>query len=363
MAKNYSKLPGAIFLAKKNKIEPYNPDTSIYILLGHSSDQNRNNSNSESDLDIINMPTNCTYATNTQCGDNSQNGLMASCLFSEANPLLKDPLTNFNELKKYDILKSNTTTVPLVLGVHSLLAASDYMKKYVNTVYTFGLGSEMKTGLFRIGTNIATKVIDPETNKEICISTTIPDAKDYLRSDKFKQDTDNVKQKAIRELYLNLFQDSIYPTIDDIKSILPPNFPTLQAPTAPWYTHMNSYHGEFIKIINNNFKVDQSTLFKYFPGIFYNMSCRGLSANHSGKYELSLNPQDQGKKFTKGWLRRNESQAGRNEQARVSPPASNPASLAPSSGTSSPAPGTPGGGYRRKTRKSKRKYRKRTARK
>jgi hypothetical protein len=66
---------------------------------------------------------------------------------------------------------------------------------------------------------------------------------------------DTVTDKDIDYLYEN----SLYPTIYQIKNI---------------FNLTNLNYKDFSSYIRTTFDVDQKTLFQYFPGIYYNFSCR-----------------------------------------------------------------------------------------
>ena len=51
--------PGSKILEERNVITPYNPDTSVYFMIGHSCDMIN---------DIRPVPENCVYVTKAMCG-------------------------------------------------------------------------------------------------------------------------------------------------------------------------------------------------------------------------------------------------------------------------------------------------------
>ena len=196
---------------------------NVYYMASHACDQN----------ELIDVPKDCVYVTLGTCGlsvlarTTEQEEFIK--MFHNNNELLHDPVKHIEALQYR--FGSN-------LHIHYPGAKDIRMRKYVNNLYscffnTVTLGgrsdpSARKSGLHSIGTYRTTKYI------------------------KFN---DTITDEVIDYLY----KESLYPTTQQIK-----------------YNHSlsNESYADFESKMFTIFKVDQKTLFKYFPGVYYNFSCR-----------------------------------------------------------------------------------------
>lgn len=243
-----SHLNGNIFLEKLAAINPFNPDTSIYVMLAHGCDLDRNE-------EVV--PPNCMYVHEVECGLLSQDHWMnLRCLFTEQNKILRDPI-------KYRI----------DLGLKGIKFTIDSPgQTYVNNRFSPYLISNMGifSGLHRIGQPISNEVFDEDTKENTCVKYSIKDD-DGLPND--SADT------ALR-FYHELYRHSLFPTKQDVIDVtthenLIQSFREIYS--RPDLTPGNKKAetaNHFDKLIIKYFKVDIKTLFKYFPGIYYSISCR-----------------------------------------------------------------------------------------
>jgi hypothetical protein len=327
-------LLGKTILYQRNIIKEYNADTSIYYVGGHGGEFHP--------IQELPVPENCTYVTTALCGDYSSTftfGDHILCAFSRQDEGIKKPIENYNKLKSQFNSKGNNL---MVTQIHvKSRNAVEKMTTYTNQRYLLFISPEQKNGIIPFGKEIAT--LDASGNCGM-ISPTPVSFIDYLESPEYNVLTAEQKKDSIREYYLNSYSDSIFPTLEDISTKLG-EFPEISDADKPYQIKIK-LDAAFKDIIRDNFRVDQQTLFKYFPGIFYNLSCRGFTnADPNVEYQLKNHLDNDNAHHANARLRRTKSEAGDLEQSKVSPPV------------------RAGGGYRKKTRKLKRRYRKRTARK
>jgi len=203
------------------------------------------------------VPKGCVYVTFAECSiesniDNTYFKFLK--MFSNNDILLKDPIQNLEKLQKI-FGKS--------LHIHYPEAKDTNMRKYFNNIYpTYFVWdngkdgcSALKSGLYSIGTNI------------------IITGEDTLENDggKHKKLPSYIKLNNIEYLY----KDSLYPTVEDLIKI----------------KHIDADDEidclKFEQFIDD-FKIDQNTLFKYFPGIHYNFACRSDCKNKDMPSEKHL---------------------------------------------------------------------------
>jgi len=199
----------------------------IFYMGGHGCDT----------AETLPVPSGCVYVTIAECGKVAyinENRKKFIEMFSSNNDLLKNPIQNFIELRK--IFGPN-------LHIHYPEAENEYMQTYTNNIYHPVLGWDkkeqqtiLKSGLYSIGTDL-------------------------------EEDYQIINGKMTDEQVKYLYKDSIYPSyyqIHDVQKIKDLSF------------------GDFKLEMNRLYKIDQSTLFKYFPGIHYNFACRSpCDANES----------------------------------------------------------------------------------
>jgi hypothetical protein len=217
---------------KRRRLTPNN----IYYMRSHGCDSS----------DLEDVPPNCVYVTLAQCGEkiDSNNAYRSvfEKLFRENDDLLKDPVKNKAVL---------THLFGVTLHIKYPNAKDPEMRKYVNSAYTCFLGFNddgktfaKKSGLYSIGSNPS--ILFDE-------STQVNPGDIY-----YVLNNGEVTMKNVRFLY----EDSLYPTPNDFIS----QEKRVQYESVPF--------SEFHKDVTNTFSIDQKTLFKYFPGVHYNFSCR-----------------------------------------------------------------------------------------
>ena len=270
------------YLSLKNKIiggenvplkyrypEPRKSD--IYYMGSHGCD-------TDEELDV---PKGCVYVTFAECSlSNYINDSYSKFLemFSKNDILLKDPINNLEKLQKI-FGKS--------LHIHYPEAKDRQMQKYFNNMYDTLLGWDdkidgcyaLKSGLYSIGTNVMITGEDTITRPS--------------NSVKFKKLSGIVKETDINYLY----KDSLYPTLEDLEIY------RVRSANYPYFTEYES----------QIFKVDQKTLFEYFPGIHYNLACRvDCKNNHkpSLKHLLRRQESNSGDLVERGFLPYDEKREG-----------------------------------------------------
>jgi len=223
---------------KRRRLTPNN----IYYFRSHGCDSG----------DLEDVPPNCVYVTLAQCGEtiksNNAYRSVFEKLFRENDDLLKDPITNKAVL---------THLFGVTLHIKYPNAKNPEMRKYVNSAYTCFLGFNedgetfaKKSGLYSIGSNPSI-LIDESTKVN-------PGDIYYVLNN------GEVTMKDVRFLY----KDSLYPTPDDFIS------------EETIVHNENVSFSDFQKDVINTFVIDQKTLFKYFPGVHYNFSCRSDCRDH-----------------------------------------------------------------------------------
>jgi len=216
--------------AEENTLQLLNPkiqEHNVYYMASHSCDTN----------ELLDIPEGCVYVTLGICGklvwdDKKQTDFIK--MFYDNSPLLNDPVTNIEDLQK--IFGSD-------LHIHYAEAKDYRMRKYVNSSFTCFLNREVKTNYFAKKSGLYSNGT-------------------YTTSSFYKLN-DTITDKDIDYLYKN----SLYPTIDQIKN---------------FYKLTNLNYEDFSSQIQTVFNVDQKTLFHYFPGIYYNFSCRSDCNDSTG---------------------------------------------------------------------------------
>jgi hypothetical protein len=243
-----SHLNGNIFLEKLAAISPFNPDRSIYVMLCHGCDLDRNEAV---------VPPNCSYVHEVECGlEGYDQWTNLRCLFTEQSKILKDPIKYRRELEekgiKFTIDRQGET--------------------YVNNRFSPYLVSNLGffSGLHRIGQPISNEIKNEETKEKICVNYSIRDDEGFP----------NDSADAALRYYHELYRHSLFPTKQDVIDVtthenLIECFREIysQLELKP-YQKMTSTADHFDKLMIKYFKVDIKTLFKYFPGIYYSISCR-----------------------------------------------------------------------------------------
>lgn len=249
-------LTGSLFLQKLNIIKPFNQETSIYTFLGHGCDE-------ENKLEIV--PKNCMYIHAAKCGrphyffDNFKN---FPCLFSKNDECLKDPIKYIHNLNDadFDLLIDN--------------AGTNYINNRFNT-YMFPERGTL-SGLVKIGSNIG-EISDWDPNECDFYPRSIGSAFDFI------DDLDAAHK--VYEYFINQYDVSLFPLKKDVRNMLEhEDFLTkLNDIISKKFSDDLEYNfelkirccaEEFQKLMNKYFKVDIKSLFKYFPGIYYSISCR-----------------------------------------------------------------------------------------
>ena len=249
-------LTGSLFLKNLNIVTPFNKETSIYTFLGHGCDE-------EGKLEIV--PKNCIYIHSAKCGMPNiiyENFLNFYCLFSNNDECLRDPLKYINNLKtaNFDLLIDRTGT--------------DYINNRFNAFMFPGMGSI--SGLVKIGSNIGQNS-EWDPNECDFHTRSIGNAFDFINdfdaADKFL------------EFFINQYEVSLFPLKEDVSNMLEyENFiEKLRYLISLKYDDDDNDNAdkkikccvtEFEILMNKYFKVDIKSLFTYFPGIYYSISCR-----------------------------------------------------------------------------------------
>lgn len=249
-------LTGSLFLQKLNIIKPFNPENSIYTFLGHGCDE-------ESKLEIV--PKNCIYIHATKCGNpyySFENFLEFPCLFSNNDECLKDPIKFKNNL--------HDANLDLLID----LAGTNYVNNRFNP-YMFPKDGTL-SGLVKIGTNIG-KINDEEPNQCDYSIRSIGSGYNFINN----EDDAN----KLISFYINQYEYSLFPLKEDVNNMLEhENFiiklkdiikkKFSDDPEINCDKKIQCCDDEFKKLMNKYFKVDIKSLFKYFPGIYYSISCR-----------------------------------------------------------------------------------------
>jgi hypothetical protein len=229
--------------AKKN-IGGGNPK-QVYFMSGHGCDE----------LDEKLVPEGCVYVTFKECGlfamaenDPKNPTYIFFKMFSENNPLLKDPVNNYAKLKEI---------FGRTLHIHYPEAEHEENRTYTDVEYTtfmnwnssadFPHPRACRSGLFKLGTNLFFE--DGSFFK--------------LFKQKFRSnDTIELISKDEME---TVFTDSDPELYTDTLNQL---FDVSAGSTLQLYSTVSNTFGSS--------KVSQSNLFEARPGIYYNFVCRSL---------------------------------------------------------------------------------------
>jgi len=240
-------LNGNIFLEKLAAINPFNPDTSIYVMLAHGCDLDRSE-------EIV--PPDCMYVHEVECGLEAYGQWYnLRCLFTNKNRILKDPIKYRRELEG----KGIKFTIDRQYGTYVNNRFSPYV------ISNAGFFS----GLHKIGQPISKEEFNKDEGKINCITYSIRD----------ENLPNNSADTALR-FYHELYRHSLFPTIQDVIDVTTHEnlivcFQEIYAnQELTGRQKMMATVDHFEGLIRKYFKVDIKTLFKYFPGIYYSISCR-----------------------------------------------------------------------------------------
>jgi len=263
--------PGRSILVTRPVI-PYDPETSIYLISGHGCDMID---------DIKTVPVNCEYITKGICGIETSTGESWLKFYDEfgkgTNEKLKNPLMYIKDIKSsYNPTNTNkmmnmvfatqvvpnlpNTTVLSDMHVHSLSAKDINMRQYVNSKNTCFVTPGVKAGLYRLGTNLDNVTYD--------------------------------ESLQFRDYILKHYEGSLYPTQEDIRTLLESVFTGGELDRTNLSTSEKSgLIDRSILAIKINFSIDMSTLMERFPGKLYNISCRPVCRGKLTKSNyLGTNP-------------------------------------------------------------------------
>jgi hypothetical protein len=218
-----------IFISLQQPIQPIE-SLQVYCMEGHGCDTGT----------ICSVPLNCVYVTLAICGEsifvNNRLRQKFKQMFSDADPLLKNPIVNkraiLNKLFKSEV---DETFVSETIHVHyrglpDLKTDPTYMDCiYEPFAYWYDSRRVGKSGLYQLGTNILNN--NPDFPREDTSYVTNPK---------------NVSPLLLDEIY----KDAIFPKIEVSEPI------------------------SFDKIKASADSIHQSKLFTLFPGIYYNIVCR-----------------------------------------------------------------------------------------
>jgi hypothetical protein len=235
---------------------------SVYTILGHGCDLNK-------DEDIV--PENCYYVHKAQCGletysigwnpDGIRGWDNFFCLFSDHDERLYNPIAYADQLKN---LNMNFT----------INKPGD---NYVNNRFTPFYLSDQKSGLYKISD------IKSEIDEEgFCLpefvngeSTVIPIYPENIR------DGEKLSGFKMCGILISWYKNSLLPTQEDINTLiehfgLVDRFDKILNDSTKrffWETKIECIK-IFESLIIKHFKFDIKTLFNFYPGTYYSMSCR-----------------------------------------------------------------------------------------
>jgi len=229
-------------LPEDHKMFKSTKSESIFYMGGHGCDT----------ADTLPVPPGCVYVTIAECGNVSyinKNYKKFIEMFSSNNELLKNPIKNLIELRR--IFGPN-------LHIHYPNAENEYMQTYTNNRYYPFLAwnktehqTALNSGLYSIGTPL-------------------------------KYDYRVINGTITADHLTYLYKDSIYPSHSDLSDVM---------------KLYDLSYGEFEEQINDVFVIDQSTLFKFFPGIHYNFVCRSPCDPIASKVTHNLRRQQSNKVY------------------------------------------------------------------
>jgi len=248
-----SHLNGNIFLERLATINLFNPDTSIYVVLAHGCDLHRSE-------EIV--PPNCMYVHEVECGFESLDQLTnLRCLFTNQSRLLKDPIKYRPELKLKDIEFT-------IDRQHDTYVNNRFSPYLVSNAGIF-------SGLHKIGQPISEEVFNEDDKKIDCNPYSIA-----KQDENDEKGLPNDSPDTALDFYHELYRHSLFPTKQDVIDVT--THENLIVCFREIYNReglsksqkMMATANYFDELIRKYFKVDIKTLFKYFPGIYYSISCR-----------------------------------------------------------------------------------------
>lgn len=253
-------LNGSLFLESLGLIKIYNPETSIYTIVGHGCDEKDK---------LFTVPENCLYIHSTECGYLANTGIWDNfmCLFSENNKALKNPLDKINK----DFLESKE--IKYTFDKNGDTAVSNRFNLYYFPIY--GICS----GLYQIGSKIAYYNYPDEP--DYCIKYSVDNS--FISRYNINDDNINEFINDFTEFLINQYENSLFPTKEDIINSI--EITNLKQKFKKEYLEnkdkvdiksitTSNYIKIFKEMIDLCFKTDIQTIFKFFPGIFYSISCR-----------------------------------------------------------------------------------------
>jgi hypothetical protein len=232
---------------------------SVYTILAHGCDLN-------TDENIV--PENCHYVHKAECGlltgsvgmneEGKEGWDNFFCLFSDRDERLKNPIANRDALADEKL-------------IFTINKPGD---NYVNNRFTPFVSLSQKSGLYKIG-DIKSKIDEdgfcyPESGESSIIE--------------IKQENiiEGTKLSSIKfcELLISWYKDSLLPTQEDINTLIE-HFSLveifdkiLNGSTNPFWEKKIKCGEIFEDLIVKHFKFDIKTLFEFYPGTYYSISCR-----------------------------------------------------------------------------------------
>lgn len=207
------------------------------------------------ELDEKLVPKGCVYVTFKECGlfamaeNNPRNPTYIFFkMFSENNPLLKDPVANYDKLK--EIFGKS-------LHIHYPEAEHEENRTYTDVEYTpfmnwrsstdFPEPRACRSGLFKLGTDL------------------------FFRDGSFfKLFKEKLRRNGATELI----------TLEELEEVFSESDPEIYADTLAQLFDKSSGSGlQLYSVVSDTFgglNISQSNLFEARPGIYYNFVCRSL---------------------------------------------------------------------------------------
>jgi hypothetical protein len=285
-----------------------NPNDKAYLMLGHGS----------TTRDLKAVPADCVYITTTLCGTstNTINNMDFYLLFKNNPEIVKNPcsFSNFNTINQIiskdskvddyiSNVKSNTTSDNIFhnsnfLNMHisrstcetSTTCPKKYLFQYKDASYM-----PCSYWFYRDDRQLHGPNIKAEYNRLVLRYSGLIDSDNSFDNQNSVSITPIGPWKypmLTYELIRSLYKYSVYPKIDDILAkitelnIQRESYLTITDPNDGYYFDLNDknesrYYDkyiisgfDFVRLIGHNFAITQSELFKKFPGVHYNTSCR-----------------------------------------------------------------------------------------
>lgn len=252
---------GSELLEMSGLVTEFKPATSIYTMRAHGCDWNC----------AYTVPTNCMYVKNISCGTSFDDigDVKFVKEFATPSELLQNPLAHERELSSLLLSEAfGWSGAKKQLSINHPSAFTPAMRMYQNTIFTPFVKEWQHCGLQRLGATLYT--VDPED----------PESFNYRAPGVIDLFTSGLTKDALIQHYLKKFELSLFPTKEQVSALIrkeseggtfPRMFSTWTSMTAG--DAAEACDNEF-EVLMDEFRVDLKTLFAYFPGIYYSISCR-----------------------------------------------------------------------------------------